>query len=571
MPRARGVRSGGACVVHGLRWMLVAFALLCCVSLVPGAEPPRIYAITNATVVAAPGRTIEGGTVVIRDGLIEAVGAGLPVPPDAVEIDGTGRWVYPGLIDADSSLGLKAQPQAPSGGGNPLTGGRARTEAPAGAVHSLSRVRPETRARDRLVPFSGDRKRDAERVRKLGITTVLASPEKGILRGRSVAILLVDDRPVPEIILRDDVAQHAAFERGGFGQGYPSSLMGAVAALRQALLDTRRHATWSERYSVRPAGMSRPEMHAAYEALAPVLTGRQPLIVHTDNPQDTLLAAQVGREFGLQMLISTRSHEWEIAGALAESGRGLMVSVSFPDKPKAGEDDEALEVSRDEMRRYLDAAAGPGRLHDAGVRFAFTLHGLKNSADFPKQMRKIIDAGLSEEAALAAWTTVPAEFLQIDRMVGSLEPGKIANVLVADGPLFAEKTHLSHVFVDGEKYEIEVKEGPKGDPDAVVDPRGEWSVTLDIGGRIIQRTWTISGQKDDYAGTAETQSGTVSFEWVTLAGNVLTVAFPARGGRPGMEVTVIVEGDHFEGTAEMGPRSVEVQGTRTSGPEGDER
>ena len=537
------------------------------------AERPRVYAIGGATVVPSPGRVIASGTVVIRDGLIEAVGADLPAPPDAVEIDGRGRWVYPGLIDADSTLGVgsAASGTERENAAAPPAGGRAQVETARGAVHPISRIHPESKARDRLAPFRGDGLRTVERIRNLGFTVVLARPGDGILRGSSAAILLSDDRPVAEMLLRADVAQHAGLERGRFGQGYPTSLMGTVAAIRQVLLDASRHVEWSARYEADPSGMSRPEMHAAYAALAPLLAGRQLLVVHTDDPRNTLLADKVAREFGLELAISTRAHEWEVAEQIADSGRTLIVSVGFPDKPKVRDDDEALNASRDEMRRYLEADAGPARLHEAGVRFALSLHGLKNSANFFKQMRKIIAAGLPEEVALAGLTTVPAELMGLDRVVGTLEPGKIANLIVADGPLFGEETRLRHVFVDGVQYEIEVKEKPTGDPDAVVDPRGEWSVVFEMGGRTFQRTWTIGGDEDAYDGTAETRAGTVTFDSVELAGNALTVVFPPRGERPGMEATVIIEGDEFEGPAEMGPRSVTLTGSRTVGPEGGAR
>ena len=535
------------------------------------AERPRIYAIKGATIVAAPGRTIENGTIVLRDGLIEAVGANVSVPPDAVEIDGAGRFVHAGWIDADSALGFPVQPPAGPGPGAAAgpAGAVRREETPAaGAVHPISRIHPETRARDRLVPFTGERKKDVERIRNLGFTIVLATPGEGILRGSSAAILLADDRPVAELILRDDVAQHAAFERGRFGQGYPTSLMGTVAALRQALLDAQRYRTWTARYAANPLGLPRPEQHAAWAALAPVLDRSRRLIFSTDDAQDTLLADELGREFGLDVAVSTFSHEWEIAERLARTGRPLIVSVAFPDKPEVKDDDEALEIGRDDMRRYLEAATGPARLDAAGVRFALSLRGLKNPADFPKQMRKLIEAGLREDVALAALTTVPAELLGIERVAGTLERGKIANLVVADGPPFGEETKPREVFVDGVKYEIEAKEKPKGDPNAVVDPRGEWSVLLEIGGRSMPRAWTISGEKGAYSGTAETQGGTVTFDSVTLEGNALTVVFPARGDRPSSEVTVIIQGDQFEGVAEFGSRSVTVTGTRASGPGG---
>ncbi len=550
---------------------LLAFLLLVATASL-AVERPRIYAITGATVVPAPGQQIESGTVLIRDGLIESVGADVAVPADAVEIDARDRWIYPGLIDADSQLGIRpaaASVDRPRTGSPP--GGLRGSTTTAGAVHPISRVHAERRVRDRLVSFSGENEKEVERIRNLGFTAVLATPDSGILRGISTAILLSDDRPVARMILRDDVAQHAALERGRFGRGYPSSLMGAVATIRQALLDGQRYLEWTERYSADPLGMRRPDVHASYVALAPLLSGEHPLIFRTDNPQDTLLADRIGGEFGLNVAISTSSHEAEYAERIAGGGRTLIVSVGFPDKPKVKEDSETLEVSRDEMRRYLDAASGPARLHAAGVPFALTLQGLKNAADFPGQMQKIVEGGLPENAALAALTRVPAEIMGIQRMVGSLEPGKIANLLVADGPLFAEKTRIRSVFVDGVEYEVKVKEKPKGDPDAVVDPRGEWSVVFDMRGRTIQRAWTIGGSAGAYTGTAETRAGTSTFDSVELAGNVLTVVLPASGDRPASEATVIIEGDDFEGSMEMGSRTATLSGRRTSGPDGDWR
>jgi len=552
----------------------VAAALVLLCFLVPSskawAERPRVYAVTEASVVTAPGSVIEGGTVVIRDGRIEAVGQAIPIPPDAEPIDAGGGWVYAGMIDAYSRLGLLSSDDSPGSGGGGRGAGGASRSAPAatpGAVHPLARIRPETRVRDSLLPFVDSRKRDMKRMRNLGFTTVLVTPRSGLLRGRSVAVQLAEDRPVSELILRDDVAQHVAFERGRFGDGYPSSLMGAVAALRQTLLDAERYATWSTRHTEQPQAMRRPEFHAAFEALAPVLVGEQPLFFEVDDPDDTLLAHRIGEEFGLQVAIYASGHEWEITEQIAAAGRVLLWPVAFPDKPDVDDDHEALDVSRRTLRRYLDAAAGPGRMHTAGVRFALTTRGMKNRADFRKNLRKMIDNGLPADVALAALTTVPAELLGVERMVGTIEPGKIANLLVADGPLFEEKTQLLHVFVDGVKHDVESPAKPQGDPNAVVDPRGIWSVVFEMGPRSVERSWTISGERDNYAGTAETRGGSVTLEEVTLAGNALTVVFPSRAGRGATEVTVIIVGDEFEGLAEMGPRSVDLRGVRTSGPE----
>lgn len=549
-------------------FLLLAIAASTAGGLFRAGERPHIYALTGGTVVTEPGQTLPSATVVVRDGLIAAVGSDVEVPADAVRIDATDRFVYPGLIDPDSEMGLVAEPEPSRTGGDAARRG---PEVRPGAVHPIKRIHPEARVRDRLAPFDESRKRDLERIRNLGFTSVLVSPPSGILRGRSTAILLAGDRPVSELILRDDVAQHAAFERGRFGDGYPTSLMGTVAALRQAFLDAQRYATWSRRYAEHPAGMARPEIHAAFEALGPVVSGKQPIIFQSSHRDDIGIAERLGREFDLNYVVSGTGHEWEIADRVGAGGRALIYPIAGPDKPKVKDDDAALAVSLQDLRRYLDSPQGPARLREAGVPLAFTLRGMKNTADFPKRMRKIIEAGLSEEAALAGWTVVPAGLLGLEKVVGTIEPGKIANLVVADGTLFGEETRIREVFVDGVRYEVEVKEKPRGDPDAVVDPRGEWSVAFDFGTRSVQRVWSIEGEEGSYTGTAETRGGTVTFDSVTLGGNVMTVVFPAREGRPANEVTVVIEGGEFEGSVEFGPRSVEIRGTRTTGPGGGER
>jgi imidazolonepropionase-like amidohydrolase len=530
------------------------------------AERPRVYALTGGTVVTAPGRTIDGGTVVLRDGLIAAVAAGGTVPNDAVGVDVRGLWVYPGFIDADTTLGLSSddrEPRRPDSGESD-----AGPEQKPGAHHPVSRVHPEDRARDRLLPFEGDRKREVERYRDLGFTVALAVPDRGIFRGESVAILLQDDVPVAELILRDRVAQHVAFEMGRFGEGYPTSLMGAAAVFRQTLLDAERYAEWSARYAAHPRGLKRPETVAAWAALSGVLDGSQAVVFALEDGEQYDLADRLAREFELNAVISASGAEWEIAERVASSQRTLIFPIAFPDKPKVQEDDEALDVSLREMLAYLEAPAAAARLDAAGVELAFTTRGLKNLADFSKNLESMVGAGLPEATALAALTTVPARILGIDASVGTLEPGKIANVVVMDGPLFGKGAKAQRIYVDGVEYQVEAKKKPKGDPNAVVDPRGEWSVVFELGGRTVQRTWTLAGSPGAYTGTAETRSGTVTFERVELAGNVLTVTFPATGGVGATEITVIVTGEAFEGVAEMESRSVPVQGTRTRGPEG---
>jgi len=417
------------------------------------AERPRVYCIEGATVVPAPGERLVEANVIIRDGLIEAVGRNIAPPADAVVIDGGNLWVYSGLIDPVVSLSdtssLDHRPEAPI--------------APTGPIHPISRIHPEERASDGLEPFTGERAEKAGQLRRLGFTTVAATPSAGVLRGTSAAVLLRDDTPVAQIILRDGVAQHIGYDHGNYGGGYPTSLMGAVAAIRQTLLDAQRHAEWSERYERDPLGMERPDQVAAFAALQPLVAADQLALFHATSTDDVLLSARLSDEFDLTAAILGPGHEWEAAEQIRTTGRTLIIPVAFPTKPEVATDDEALDVSSKTMRRYLGAPANAARLESAGIRFALTTNGLENLDVFKTNMVRILDEGLSEDAALAALTTVPADLMGIDDVAGTLEPGKIANIAVFDGPIFAADSVAKRVFVDGVEYRVTTEEKPETD------------------------------------------------------------------------------------------------------------
>jgi hypothetical protein len=204
---------------------------------------------------------------------------------------------------------------------------------------------------------------------------------------------------VADLIVADGVSQHLGFETSGFGEAYPTSLMGVAATLRQVFLDAQRYGVWTERYAKDPVGMPHPERLPSMEALRPVLAGSQPLILTAGTAEDILLADRVAREFNIALVAVASGTEMEIVDQIAKTGRTVIYPARIPDKPKVDEADDAQDVSLREMMRYLDASRTPKALADAGVNVLLSAHGLKNTADFPGNVRKIIDAGLTEDAA----------------------------------------------------------------------------------------------------------------------------------------------------------------------------
>jgi len=549
---------------RGIAIALLAIAVAALAVSPARAERPRIYAITGAHVIVAPGKSIENGTVVMRDGLIEAVGSDLKPPADAVVVDGKGKTVHAGFIDACSDVGVR-KPETAMGGGAAGPGRPPRTETPTvpGAVHPIPRIHPEKRVLDQLELSAND----LEKHRGLGFTAALAVPQEGIFRGTS-ALVTLGDASVAASVVRADVAQHVAFETGGRGAGYPGSLMGVIAAIRQGFEDAKRHDVWQARYDADPQGMKRPDALTAYGPLALAASAKIPVVFDAETPANVLRALSLAREYGLNAIVVGSGNDDEVLDGIKASGRPVIVSMAFPEKPDIDDPDEALETSTETLKRYLGARADAGRLAAAGVPMAIGTCRMKNVSDFPSNLRKAIDAGLTADAALAALTTNPAKLYGVDRSMGTLEAGKAADVVVESGPLFAEKTKPARVYVDGVEYPVEEKK-LKSDPNAKVDPRGAWSVVVTIGGTTVTRAWTIAGKEGAYEGTAETREGNVSFTSIALAGNEMTLVYTSARGGGSTKITIVITGESFEGEGEFpGGNAFTLKGTRTSGPGG---
>ncbi|HKY31825.1 MAG TPA: amidohydrolase family protein, partial [Candidatus Polarisedimenticolia bacterium] len=448
----------------------------------------------------------------------------------------------------------------------------AAREPAAGTGHPIGRIHPERRVVDSLIT-------DApafEKHRAMGFGAALTLPREGIFRGQAALINLGSGSPAANVIAAR-AAQVVAFESGSFGQGYPASLMGSIAAVRQTFLDARQHAVWRERYDADPAGMRRPEASASLAALAGEASGKSRVLFDAADPGNALRALDLARELELGAVLlgsGTDSLQAGLMERLVESRTPIILPLAYPDKPKVADADEALAVSLRDLERWDAAPANPARFQDAGLAFALGTCRSSSPAEFPARLRKALDRGLRPETALAALTVEPARILGLERSLGTIEPGTIANVVVWEGSasgkhgLFDEAVRPRHVFVDGVRHDVEAR-ASKGDPDAKVDPRGTWAITFTIGEREMARTWTIAGSEGDYSGTAETQRGTVAFSSVTLKGNAMTVVLPGEGSRPSQEVTVVISGDSLEGSGEFpGGTSFTVKGTRTSGPEG---
>jgi imidazolonepropionase-like amidohydrolase len=453
MPRPRSVVPA--------RVLLLVALLAAVVVPVALAAPPRVHAIRNARIVTAPGRVLARGTIVMRDGLVTAVGTDVEIPADARVWEGDSLTVYAGLVDA---FVMPPAPSTPTGGG-PFGGGRpnamsATAETPRGAVHELAAVRAEVRALTAL-PIETSQ---ADGLRAAGFTTVQFAPRQGVFRGRSAVVNLGTGAAGANVV-KPDVAQVVALEPQR-GNVYPASLMGVIAVVRQAFLDAKWYRDARTAAERRP-GTERVPENMAWDALQPVVAGEQPVLMVADEMLQVLQASRLAREAGVRAAIVTAGDEYKRVAQVAATGRTLVVPVNFPDAPDVTDDAQALEVRTEDLRHWQAAPGNAAALAQAGVSFAFTSNGLKDPRTFRAQVAKAVARGLSEDAALAAVTTVPARLLGLEGRLGVIAPGAFANLTVTRGALFAEDSKVREVWVDGTRIEI-----AKDD----TTPKGEWSL-----------------------------------------------------------------------------------------------
>jgi imidazolonepropionase-like amidohydrolase len=519
----------------------------------------QTYAVTNARIVTVSSENIEKGTVVVRNGLIESVGASAKVPADAQVLDGTGLTVYPGFFDALTSLGLQAPGQAasqqPSGTG-PQSQSASNSNFPDG-------LRPEGAAADDLK--SGELQFESNR--NAGFTTVLTVGRTGIFNGQSAVIDLAGDS-VSAMIIKSPFAEHISFTTVR-GQ-YPVSLLGTFSALRQMLLDAQRLQEIQKMYAANPRGIKRPDADKSLEALIPVLNRQIPVVFNASREIEIVRALDLAKEFNLKAIIAGGQEAWKVADRLKAQDVPVLLSLNFPKRTAAASaeaDPETLET----LRYRAETPKGAAKLAQAGVKFAFESDGAKTIGEFFTNAGLAVQDGLSRDAAVRAMTLGAAEILGVNAQLGSIEPGKIANLVVVKGDLFGKDRAVKQVFVDGKLFEQ--KEQPKtptapgtpapGGP-TVANVGGNYSITIDIPGQPITGTFAFTQQGPLLTGTMQTSLGTAPIRdgKVTVDGFTFSATVEYGGSTIDVIVKGSVTGNQINGTIDSPQGVVPFSGTK---------
>lgn len=421
--------------------------------------PLGVHALVGARVVPAPGKEIAGGTILIRDGLIEAVGNEVAVPADARVWNFQGLTIYAGFIDP-----LIVPPATNAPAKTPATEpdcqfdltspavkffgapGAQTDMGAAGPGAPVAGVKPEYRLAQHYTP----RTKELEPLRDLGFAAGVMAPANGIVRGTSALVLLTEENP-NELILKPEVFQHVSFDAApATERAYPRSLMGIIATVRQTFLDARHYATDWDDFRAHSRPRPRPPFDPALEALQPVIARKIPVLFEPGSALLVDRAARIARELDIDFCLVASGQEWRRPDLAQAAGAGFIVPLDFPELPKMPEPEDWDQVGLDPLRAWDWAAENPALLRSRGLEIALTTFGLKDKKKFHAHLRRALDRGLSETDALAALTVTPARLCGAAGYLGTIEPGKLANLTVVQGGgYFEPEARVHSVWIEG--------------------------------------------------------------------------------------------------------------------------
>ncbi len=412
------------------------------------AETPSLVAIRDARIVTVSGATIEKGTVVIADGLIREIGESVAPPAGAWIIEGAGLTVYPGLIDGFSAWAQPAPPAAGPTPGGRGGGGAGAGGAPSGPPPQRSwgpEDRPGTtswvKAADQVDP--NDRRLEA--ARSAGFTTAVTFPAGSLVSGHGAVVNLAG-ATAGEMVVHPSAGLRLELNARGVS-GFPNSLMGVIAYFRQLWLDAGHYRQVKEMYEKNPAGLARPAYDRALEG---VLEATR-VVLPAGSRVELERMANLASELKMPAILRGGHEAYRAADLLKSAGVSVVLNVKWPTKPR--DLDPQVEESFRTLELRDKAPTSPIALAAAGVPFAFTSEGLDTPREMLTAVKKSIDRGLSREAAIRALTLDAARIYGVDGRLGSIEAGKIANLVVVKGDLFDSLGRIQMIFIDGKKFE----------------------------------------------------------------------------------------------------------------------
>tara|TARA_R110002049_G_scaffold41151_4_gene124329 strand:+ start:4119 stop:5798 length:1680 start_codon:yes stop_codon:yes gene_type:complete len=501
----------------------------------------RTYAITNATIVQAPGKMMEEGTIIISDGLITAIGKNLTIPNNAEVIDGTDLFVYPGFIDGMANTGAD-RPKSPERPDNLFT---------PNPPNDYAGITPEHHVVEQIKVDENS----IESMREAGFTISHTVPYGRMLPGSGALVLLKKADHPDKMILSEDVSLFTQF--AGAPGAYPGNTLGIMAKFRNLYKNAEYAKQHAELYASSSNGISRPIRDRVSEAFFPVIAKQKPIFYDASEVLEARRAIRLQKELGFNLVIGNLQQGWDLADEIKASNTKVFMSLDLPKEPKdSKEEDKSDDVKQLEERRmefYKKYVTQYAELQKAGVKFGFSTIDTRGNK-VKESILTIVKNGLSEEEALAALTINAAELLGIDDIAGTLDQGKLGNLIVSKGSYFDEKSKLKFVFVDGDKYEYDIKDKPAKSEDGMAENAeaiiGSWSYEYTTPQGTQTGKMIFSNESDILTGVMTSNDGTpdVDLQNISFINGELNFDFSVDAGGQAIDIVVVgtVDGNNYD-------------------------
>jgi len=478
-----------------LLWMLYLPLGFCQNSDTPK-EVTNTYYFKNINVVVKPGQVLESHQLILKNGLIDAVGKNLTVPAEAMVISADSLFAYPGFIDAFSFTGI------------PKTENKDQQKVndPGNPPDDIAGITPQKSVAETYK--TGDK--SIGDMRSVGFTMSNVSPRGLMLPGKT-SLLLHLDEDLDKVSFKKDVAMTAQFTTNR--SVYPSTVIGVMSKFRDLYKNSEILGASHEKYMMNPSGLQRPLYKKEEWALFPVTQKKLPVFFVASSSNQVFRALELKKELGFSMVLVDVKQAWAALPELKKHGVLTALSLELPeeikDKGKEESKDstsvkkqlsaEEMDFEKKKIQSYKQHVGQAAEFEKAGLPFSFSALNVKPQ-DIPKNIRRMVKEGLSEKAALEALTTNPATLLGVSSSMGTIEKGKVANIVVTEKNFFDDKSKIKYVFVDGKMFEIITQKSDKKGNEEVGKGTlvGIWSFTVEMGAQSQKGTMTISGKPEKY-------------------------------------------------------------------------
>lgn len=557
-------------VILGQWMMILMIGLMFGTSLEAQNEPGPIthtYALENVNIITRPGQMITNGTVVVRNGLIHAVGQNVNVPSNAKVLKADSMYVYAAFIDGASHTGTPKPKEEPNSRGN-----RNRDVDPGNPGNKRAGITPDVHVESLLAHDD----KTIKDLRKVGFGAVHAVPHGRMLPG-SGAVILLEGTNGDDIVAKGDVSAYATLR--GAGGVFPTTVIAVMSKFRDLYRQAEQAKAHIAKYNSDPKGLARPAYDDAIMAMIPVVSKTKPVYFKAEDHLSIARVLQLQKELGFKLVLVGPKKGWHHINTLKSKSIPVYLSMDLPKKPEDKKEKKDKEEDADdtemtmfdkekkelEMRKqkaydgYVGQAATFAK---AGMQFGFSTEGA-SAKDIHGNLRRMIEGGLSEDQALKALTTYPAQQLGLSRMLGTVESGKVANLMVTKKPYFEEKSSIAFMIVDGQVFEYDTKEKKKkkkgsGEDDGSMAAKlaGSWSYTMTIPGEEQTGTITITNEDGELSGTMvsdqDDEQEEIELENMSIDGDEVSFEIEINDGAITATFDIKVDEDTFEGTVAVG-------------------